>query len=63
VANTRQTWPRASGVRTKPVLDLRAWGECRREIGRREVDGEVRSLVAVDWMYMSTVDGTIVIIC
>jgi hypothetical protein len=60
VANTRQSWPRVSGVRTKPVLDLRAWGECRREIGRREVDGEVRSLVYVARMYISTVYGTIV---
>ena len=44
------------GFGTKPVLDVRPGDECERQIGRRMVDGEVRSLVYTLHMYMNTVD-------
>jgi hypothetical protein len=36
-----------------------AWGECEREIERREAAGEVRSLVYMLDMYTNTVDSVL----
>lgn len=41
---------------TKPVLDVGPGDEWERQIGRRMVDGEVRSLLYTLHVYMYTVD-------
>ena len=59
--NGGQAFPSRVAFATKPVLDVGPEDECERQIGRRKVDGEVRSLVYTLDVYMSTVDSVCLI--